>query len=124
MLLLALGVAALQASQARLAPAHDGWRPRLVVAWLCYAQPLVRSWQRYCTRLFAYRPPTADSELRANGPGPLPLGGRREIAYWSEEGQQRTDLLGDPIRQWGGTKRADGNAVRNTMIGHLDTHIS
>ncbi len=93
MLCLALTLALAQAAQATLAPAHDGFRSRLLVAALCYAQPLVRSWKRYRTRLFAYRPPMADRALHANGPGPLPLSGLREIAYWSEEGRQRTDLL-------------------------------
>src|SRR5947208_273776 len=46
MLALALGVAALQAAQASLAPQHEGLRSRLVIAALCYAQPLVRSWRR------------------------------------------------------------------------------
>src|SRR5207253_4019195 len=39
MLALSLAVAALQAAQARLAPAHDGFAARCVVAALCYAQP-------------------------------------------------------------------------------------
>src|SRR5206468_9431114 len=42
MLALALLVAGLQAAQAKLPVAHDGPRARLLVAWLCYAQPLVR----------------------------------------------------------------------------------
>src|SRR5207249_1074572 len=44
MLGLSLAVAALQAAQARLAPAHDGLGARCLVAALCYLQPLVRSW--------------------------------------------------------------------------------
>ena len=64
MLALSLAVAALQAGQATLAPRHDGWASRLLIAWLCYAQPVVRSWRRYRTRLFSYSPPAA---LRAGG---------------------------------------------------------
>src|SRR5262249_13928254 len=57
MLAAAAGVAALQAAQARLPAAHDGMRSRLVVALLCYLQPLVRSWRRYRTRLFSRAAP-------------------------------------------------------------------
>src|SRR5205085_2003456 len=46
LLALSLLVAVLQAAQARLAPEHDGLTSRLLVAALCYAQPLVRSWKR------------------------------------------------------------------------------
>ena len=37
-------------------PTDDG-APGLLIAALCYAQPLVRSWARYRTRLFSYRAP-------------------------------------------------------------------
>src|SRR5262249_40949272 len=56
-------VAGLQAMQAVLAPAHGGPLTRLLVMALCYVQPLVRSWARYRTRLFAYGYPR---------PAPLP----------------------------------------------------
>jgi GT2 family glycosyltransferase len=106
MLALALGVAALQAAQAHLAPQHEGLRSRLVIAALCYAQPLVRSWRRYRTRLFSWSPPWK-VPLPPEGQGPrLPLGGTRALAYWTEEGYQRTELLGLLIarlmeRRWG-----------------------
>jgi GT2 family glycosyltransferase len=108
LLLLSVLVAAVQARQATLAPAHDGLRPRLLIAALCYAQPLVRSWARYRTRFLEYRPPTADPELRDSLPRPLPLAGARAVAYWSEQGCQRTDLLSEVVaylneRGWGKT---------------------
>jgi hypothetical protein len=57
---------------------------------LCYAQPLVRSWHRNYTRIFGYRPPAAsEGNLRAN----VPLFGSRTLAYWSELGRDRTELL-------------------------------
>jgi hypothetical protein len=94
LLTLSLAVAALQAVQARLAPEHGGVLSRLLVAGLCYAQPLVRSWRRYRTRLF-------ESPLPRLSPTPsetigqrLPLTGSLELAYWSEEGHERTELLG------------------------------
>jgi GT2 family glycosyltransferase len=94
MLALSLVVAALQASQAVLAPEHEGFRSRLLIAALCYFQPLVRSWRRYCTRLFSYCKPIV-TEVAANGSGVrLPLTGIRTVAYWSEDGHERTELLG------------------------------
>src|SRR5579871_1979067 len=97
MLVLALLVAGLQAAQARLAPEYEGLEARLVVMALCYAQPLVRSWSRYWTRLFAYRPPTPEPTLREAGGPRLPLSGRLAVAFWSEEGRPRTDLLAKVI---------------------------
>jgi hypothetical protein len=61
---LSLLVAVLQALQARIPSGHDGPRSRLLVAALCYAQPLARSWTRYRTRLAAHR------DLHA--PAPVP----------------------------------------------------
>jgi GT2 family glycosyltransferase len=95
MLLLSLLVAGLQAAQASLSPAHDGVRSRLLIMALCCAQPLVRSWKRYRTRLFSYsRPlPAANAPPPGRG-GLLPLGGGRQVVYWSEQGHERTQLLG------------------------------
>jgi GT2 family glycosyltransferase len=94
LLSLSVTVAALQAAQARLAPRHEGWRSRLLIMALCYAQPLIRSWARYRTRLFSYRPPTSQLPMPEGRPRPLPLTGRRTILYWTEEGYERTELLG------------------------------
>lgn len=94
MLLLSLAVAALQATQAVLAARHDGLHSRLLIMALCYAQPLVRSWRRYRTRLFggcSPSPPADSGEARGRR---LPLIGRHERAYWSEDGHERTELLG------------------------------
>jgi GT2 family glycosyltransferase len=109
MLTLSLVLAALQGAAARLAPAHDGPRSRLLVAALCYAQPLVRSWWRYRTRLFAYRPPRATSPLAGSYPRRrLPPSGRGTAAYWCELGWGRLQLLGCVIaylneKSWGRT---------------------
>jgi hypothetical protein len=94
MLGLSVAIAALQAAQARLSPEHDGFKSRLLVAALCYAQPLVRSWRRYCTRLLAYRPPVANGIHPKDRVKVLPLSGRRTMDYWTEEGYDRTELLG------------------------------
>src|SRR5436309_965325 len=83
----------LQGAQARLTPGHEGFTSRLLVTALCYAQPLVRSWSRYRTRLLAYRPPASPTLPGARGQR-LPLSGEATAAYWSEEGYERTELLG------------------------------
>ncbi len=108
LLVLSVVVAAVQAAQARLALAHDGFRSRLVVAALCYAQPLVRSWARYRTRLLAYRTPAVDTELQPACCERLSLRGRLTATYWSEDCRERTELLALVIayldeRGWGKT---------------------
>jgi GT2 family glycosyltransferase len=105
MLVLSVLVAALQAAQAELTPRHEGLLSRLVIAGLCYAQPLVRSWRRHRTRLLAARPAT-DPGPGAGAPQPLSLGGGRVVCYWTEEGYDRAELLGLVIahlneRGWG-----------------------
>jgi hypothetical protein len=106
MLFLSVVVAVLQAVQARLDSKYEGPRARLLIGALCYLQPLVRSWARYRTRLFAYRPPTADAELLDNQNKALPLCGEHTTVYWSEQWRDRTELLdrivaGLNARGWG-----------------------
>ncbi|MGE5192535.1 MAG: glycosyltransferase [Deltaproteobacteria bacterium] len=107
MFVLSVLVAGLQARQACLAPEYMGLPSRLVLTWLCYAQPLVRSWSRYRTRFFAYRPPLA-------GPFPdtarnrLSFTGKRIAHYWTEDGSGRIELLGMVVaylneHRWGKT---------------------
>lgn len=108
MLGLSVAIAALQARQARLPPQHDGMGARILVTLLCYAQPLVRSWVRYYTRLFAYRPPQAHVVPARNHPGHLSLLGARTLAYWSEQGCHRLQLLSCVVlyldeHRWGKT---------------------
>jgi hypothetical protein len=67
-------------SQARLAPAHRGLRSRLVVAILCYAQPLVRSWARYRTRLFHSPAPAEELAPEGSPARRFPLPGRLTVA--------------------------------------------
>jgi GT2 family glycosyltransferase len=92
MLFLSLAIATLQATQAELAPTHDSFSARCLIAALAYVQPLVRAWARYRTRWFSYRHPTADPEFQ-EGREFLPLSGRRVITYWSEDGAERARLL-------------------------------
>jgi GT2 family glycosyltransferase len=89
-----LAVAALQGLQARLPPEHEGIVSRLVIAGLCYAQPLVRSWRRYRTRVFGYASPGLLRTASKTVGSRLPIGGSLEMAYWSEDSCERTELLG------------------------------
>jgi len=99
-------VALLRAVQTRLPARHDGVRSRLLVAGLCYLQPLVRSWKRYQTRVLSYIPPMSHLSLPMSRDKPLPLSGRRTVAYWNDCGRERTDLLAELItylteHRWG-----------------------
>lgn len=91
MLALSATVAGLQAAQACLPRHHDGFKSRLVVAALCYAQPLVRSWWRYRTRfqtLRRGREPVNGCESHG-----LPPTGTKTVEYWTERWTERTELL-------------------------------
>jgi GT2 family glycosyltransferase len=94
MVVLSLTIAALQGVQARLASEHGGVFSRVLVAALCYAQPLVRSWRRYRTRLFECPPPRLSTPSSRTVGKRLPLTGSLDLAYWSEDGCERTELLG------------------------------
>jgi GT2 family glycosyltransferase len=93
MVLLSALVAVLRCRQATLPSHYDSLASRFRVAALCYAQPLVRSWQRYQTRFFAYH----SSRLGANSQGVdkrlMPMIGRLTVNYWSEEGHDRIQFL-------------------------------
>jgi hypothetical protein len=93
MLALSLMVALLQGAQARLPAHHDGLLSRLIVAGLCYLQPLVRSWARYRTRLLSVRAPDYDAALSELPVERLSAFGGLTIDYWSEDGRDRTELL-------------------------------
>lgn len=93
------------AAQAPLAPRYRGLRARLLVAALCYAQPLVRSWWRWRVHL---DPPAAAKNARAreacgraDTAAAKPnaarhaffVAGRHAVAYWDEAWHERTELL-------------------------------
>lgn len=103
---LSLLLAAVQALQARLPAGHDGWISRIQVALLCYLQPLVRSYQRYRTRLFFDRPARAARVPRSCRTRRLAPWGECREDYWSEGGCDRTDLLRQALaclaqQRWG-----------------------
>jgi hypothetical protein len=93
MLILSVVVALLHASQAQLAVAHRGVSARLLIAALCYAQPLVRSWMRHRTRLFTPRTPAKHLSASAGQALRFSFGGGKAMAYWGEHSQERTQLL-------------------------------
>jgi hypothetical protein len=97
MMLMSLGVAVGQAWQARIARAHDGLRSRLLIAALCWAQPIVRTWARYRTRYYGHYAPLADT--------PEPLFDlqrwRRKaaVSYWGADAPERVELLRQVVGQ-------------------------
>lgn len=93
MLVLSFGVAALQAIQAPLPTRYRGLKSLLLVATLCYRQPLVRSWARYQTRFFPPRAPDYNQEFGHRVVRPIPLTGSLIIEYWDEQWRERTELL-------------------------------
>jgi GT2 family glycosyltransferase len=93
MLALSVLVAALQGSQAKLPAKHRGLAARLVVAGLCYVQPLARSWKRYRTRFFHPGVVVPDADLPARPGCRLLPSGERVAEYWSEERLDRSQLL-------------------------------
>jgi len=96
MLALSLLVAALQARQAKLAPRHEGFKSRLIIAGLCYMQPLVRSWWRYRIRYFSYAT-GARPRLPRLCSGHPKLGCNQLAVYWGQAAPERTQLLHEAI---------------------------
>ena len=88
-----LGLAALQAAQSHVQPEHDCFRSRLVVAAMCYVQPLARSWKRHLTRLSSFSATFDDLDLVSDVAWRFPLSGERLTEYWSEEWKDRTEVL-------------------------------
>jgi len=123
MLALSIVVAVLQAAQARLPSRHDGLVARVAVAILSYAQPLVRSFAHYRTRLSSYAAITAH---------PTEHGVRRRwnwwrgldvTDWWSEGGGDRTRLLADAVAtlradRWGVTLDTGWSDHDAEIFGH------
>ncbi|HKD36951.1 MAG TPA: glycosyltransferase, partial [Pirellulales bacterium] len=92
MLAASIVVAGLQSAQAVLRPQHRGMRSRMLIAELCWAQPLVRSWARYRARYFGHQAPVASSLTIASS-APRISRERRAVAYWGGRHPERTELL-------------------------------
>ncbi len=93
MIILSIAVATLQASKASLPRQHRHWGARVLVGVLCYLQPLVRSWSRYRVRLIWHELPRPDPAIPAAFRSQLPWFGTRTVAYWSQTGRGRIELL-------------------------------
>lgn len=89
-----VATAVLRAFQAPLAPRYESIKARLLIAALCYAQPLVRSWRRYGTRLI---PPVVAARQASETAKRVSLWalwtGRLRVSYWNEEWRERTEIL-------------------------------
>jgi hypothetical protein len=83
---------------ARIEPAFDTIRARLLVAFLALAQPLVRGWARYFTWLKFKRTPQSVIAAPEAGFKPVPgVHGISRLTYWSENGKGREELLAEII---------------------------
>jgi glycosyltransferase involved in cell wall biosynthesis len=65
----------------------------LVIALLCYLQPLYRSWARYRTRFFSPDRPRPNHSILPPIGGITYLRGRQVMAYWDETGRDRVILV-------------------------------
>jgi GT2 family glycosyltransferase len=120
-LALSLLVAALQASQAQLPPRYDGLRSRLVVMFLSYAQPLVRSFARYRTRFLSDSTPAEPTD--APEAPRLPASGATTVAYWADGGRDRKELLDaavDRLTRLGWGKETDSGWSEWDLEVHCD----
>jgi GT2 family glycosyltransferase len=82
------------ALQARIAPPFGGWRSTLLITFLIYVGPLVRTFERYRWRLRRFR---EVKPVDLNGPSQEPRIRWRErafyLSYWNERGQEKETLL-------------------------------
>lgn len=101
MLAISVFIAGLQARQADLEPGYSNLKSRIVVAALCLAQPLVRSWARYKTRLFPPPITPREEDLSETHVVHLPMSGQQAVSYWDEAWRDRTELLDTIVRYFG-----------------------
>jgi len=93
MISVSLAIAGLQAAQAHLPAKHKGLKSRLLISFLCYVQPLIRSWKRYTTRISFFHGQHFISSEKTQRSRRLPLSGIQSIDYWAEDWKDRTELL-------------------------------
>jgi hypothetical protein len=86
-------VASLRASQASLPRRYDGIKARTLVAGLCLAQPVVRSWARYRTYFFPPRRYHKGEKSVRGSTLALSHGGHQVVGYWDATGRGRITLL-------------------------------
>ncbi len=93
-LLMSLWWCVASATQAKIDPRFDDWRSRLLVALLVYTGPLVRSFERYRWRVRGLTNVETIQYAEA-GQEPEMLWRERalRLAYWSEQGVEKENLL-------------------------------
>lgn len=93
-LLVGVAVALAIGWRARLAPAHDRWSSRALVALLTYLGPLARSWTRSRARGAGSAPVEVAWATRPLPPARIDWRrGALEMAFWSEAGHDKEDVL-------------------------------
>ncbi|MEI6713442.1 MAG: glycosyltransferase [Verrucomicrobiota bacterium] len=79
---------------ARIEPAFDTIRARLLVGFLALAQPLCRGWARYFTWMrYKHTPPEVISQHEEGVTSASKKGGNSRLNFWNETGQGRERLL-------------------------------
>jgi len=98
-LAITFGSSAVSAMRARIDPRYDNWRGRTLVAVLVYLGPLLRSLERYRWRIKGL---TNVERIRFDELTQKPnihwLAREFLVAYWSERGQEKEELLDGVIR--------------------------
>ena len=96
---ISFGSSAVSAMRPRIDPRYDNWRGRMLVAMLIYLGPLLRSLERYRWRIKGL---TNVERIRFAEPTQKPrvhwLAREFVVAYWSERGQEKEELLDGVIR--------------------------
>jgi glycosyltransferase involved in cell wall biosynthesis len=96
---ISFGSSAVSAMRPRIDPRYDNWRGRMLVATLIYLGPLLRSLERYRWRIKGL---TNVERIRFAEPTQKPrahwLAREFLVAYWSERGQEKEELLDGVIR--------------------------
>jgi glycosyltransferase involved in cell wall biosynthesis len=81
---------------ARIEPAYDTVRARLLVGFLALAQPLCRGWARYFTWMqYKQTPPEVISQHEEGVTTASRRGGSSRLNFWNETGQGRERLLSE-----------------------------
>jgi GT2 family glycosyltransferase len=81
---------------ARIEPAFDTIRARLLVGFLALAQPLCRGWARYFTWMrYKHTPPEVISQHEEGVTSASKRGGISRLNFWNETGQGRERLLAE-----------------------------
>ena len=108
MVVASAGVSVARAIQAPLPKRYDGLRSRLLIAYLCHIQPIVRSMRRYRRRLAPTHFKKSAPEISGPSDLRLPLSGRKTLLYWDGRWHDRSriDLLAKLQSELDGTRWA------------------